>query len=380
VSAKGRCGGNGGGGATATDVCGGDETFKALILFFLLIISILTSFLSKTLLQLPPGPPGLPIIGNLHQLDMSDLSDYLWRLSKRYGPLMSIRLGMVQTLVVSSAEIAKEVMKTNDLNFCTRPVVIGLEKISYANKDLAFLPYSEVAFGKRSAAYADERKEVIWLQKNLLECQALLGQFYFKDMFSFMGWLDKLNGSIARLEKNVKDMDEFYQQLIDEHLNPDRPNIMQEDMVDILLKLKHDPDSSVSLTFYHIKAVLMNILLRGTDTYAASMVWAMMLLIKNSASLKKLQQEVRDVIGNKGKPFLGFVESGLLIPREAIDRCVINGYEIPKKTLVYVNAWAARRDPNCWERPEDFEPERFMGGGSSIDYKGIDFELIPYLS
>ncbi|PWA69325.1 cytochrome P450 [Artemisia annua] len=204
--------------------------------------------------------------------------------------------------------MAKEVMKTNDLNFCTRPVLTGLRTISYDNKDIAFSPYSEywrkmrkicilnlfsvkhvnsfrwvreeevfnmidtiktqiltkqlvnlsetvmiltsniisrVAFGKRSAAYADEQQE------------ALLVHFYFKDKFPFMGWLDKLNGSIARLEKNVKDMDEFYQQLIDEHLIPDRPDIMQEDMVDILLKLKHDPDSSVNLTFDHIKAVLM---------------------------------------------------------------------------------------------------------------------------
>ncbi|PWA83361.1 cytochrome P450 [Artemisia annua] len=251
---------------------------------------------------------------------MTDFSDHLWRLSKRYGPLMSIRLGMVQTLIVSSAEMAKEVMKTNDLNFCTRPVLTGLQKISYDNKDIGFSPYSEywrqmrkicmlnlfsvkhvnsfhwvreeevfnmidtiktqiltkqvvnlsetvmiltsniisrVAFGKRLAAYADEQQEAIRLQKNLLECQALLVHFYFRDKFPFMGWLDKLNGSIARLEKNVKDMDEFYQQLIDEHLNPDRPNIMQEDMVDILLKLKHDPDSSVNLTFDHIKAVLM---------------------------------------------------------------------------------------------------------------------------
>ncbi|GJW94855.1 cytochrome P450 [Tanacetum coccineum] len=50
---------------------------------------------------------------------------------------------MVQTLVVSSAEMAKEVTKTNDLNFCTRPVLTGLKKISYDNKDLAFSPYSE---------------------------------------------------------------------------------------------------------------------------------------------------------------------------------------------------------------------------------------------
>ncbi|GJT87563.1 cytochrome P450 71A1-like protein [Tanacetum coccineum] len=68
----------------------------------------------------------------------------------------------------------------------------------------------------------------------------------------------------------------------------------------------------------------------------------------------------------------------LLVQREAIDQCVINGYEIPKKTLVYVNVWAVGRDPNCWERPEEFEPERFMGSGSSIDYKGTDFELIPF--
>ena len=120
----------------------------------------------------------------------------------------------------------------------------------------------------------------------------------------------------------------------------------------------------------------------------------MVLLIKNPESLKKLQQEVRNVIGNKGKvqeddldklEYLKAViketlrlypVAPLLIPREAIDRCVINGYEIPKKTLVYVNAWAVGRDPNCWERPEEFEPERFMH--SSIDYKGTDFELIPF--
>nr|GEZ44460.1 cytochrome P450 [Tanacetum cinerariifolium] len=276
--------------------------------------------MSKSLLPLPPGPPRLPIIGNLHQQDMSDLSDHLWRLSKHYGPLMSIRLGMVQTLIVSSADMAKEVMKTNDLNFCTRPVLPGLQTISYDFKDIAYSPYNEY-----------------WKQmRKIFTLKSLLSETY---KFPFMGWLDKLNGSIARLEKNVQDMDEFYQQLIDEHLNPDRQNIMQEDMVDILLKLKHDPDSSVNLTFDLIKALLMDILIGGTDTTAATVVWVIVL----------------------------YPVAPLLVPRETIDRCVINGHEIPKKTLVYVNAWAVGRDPNCWERPE------FIGSSSSIDYKGTDF-------
>nr|GEV62431.1 reverse transcriptase domain-containing protein [Tanacetum cinerariifolium] len=122
-----------------------------------------------------------------------------------------------------------------------------------------------------------------------------------------------------------------------------------------LLLADHSGYSSVNLTFAHIKAVLMNILLGGTDTSVATVVWAMVLLIKNPGSLKKLQQEVRNVIGNKGKveddldkfKYLKAViketlrlypVTPLLVQREAIDGCVINGYEIPKKTLVYVNS------------------------------------------
>ncbi|KAI3736913.1 hypothetical protein L2E82_26901 [Cichorium intybus] len=432
-------------------------TLSALPVFFLFLLSKFRNFLSKTLQRLPPGPPGLPIIGNLHQLDTSDLPDRLWRLSKRYGPLMSLRLGLVQTLIVSSAEMAKEVLKTKDLVFCTRPVLTGQQKISYNNKDVAWSPYNEywremrkicilhlfsskqvnsfrsvreeevsamvdtiktrlstkqevnlseivmiltsniiyrVAFGKRPYVYGDEQQEVRRFHQLLLECQALLVNFYYRDYFPLMGWLDQLNGSIDRLEKNFKDMDECYQQIIDEHLNGNRQNKMQEDMVDILLKLKQDSDSWIDLTFDNIKAVLMNILLGGTETSASAVVWAMTLLIKNPESLKKLQQEVRNVIGNKGKVqendlhklnYLNAViketlrlypVAPLLVARESREECVLAGFEIPKKTLVYVNAWAVGRDPQCWERPEEFVPERFMG--SSVDYKGMDFELIPF--
>ncbi|MFS7951990.1 putative cytochrome P450 superfamily [Helianthus anomalus] len=74
-----------------------------------------------------------------------------------------------------------------------------------------------------------------------------------------MGWLDILNGSIARLEKTFKGMDEFYQEVIDEHLNQNQPNIMQDDMVDILLKLKQD--YSNDLTFDHVKGENLDFIL-----------------------------------------------------------------------------------------------------------------------
>lgn len=75
---------------------------------------------------LPPGPPGLPFIGNLHQLERSATHIYLWHLSKQYSPLMFLRLGFVPTLVVSSPRMAEEVMKTHDREFSSRPSLLAL--------------------------------------------------------------------------------------------------------------------------------------------------------------------------------------------------------------------------------------------------------------
>ena len=90
--------------------------------------------------KLPPGPRPLPIIGNLHQLTSLPHRG-LQSLAKKYGPIMSLRLGQVPAVIVSSPEAAELFLKTYDTVFASRPRVQASEYMSYGSKGMAFSEY-----------------------------------------------------------------------------------------------------------------------------------------------------------------------------------------------------------------------------------------------
>ena len=117
-------------------------------------------------------------------------------------------------------------------------------------------------------------------------------------------------------------------------------------------------------------------------------------LVRNSKVMKKLQHEIRSTIIGQDQvkeneieklPYLKLVvkealrlhpPAPMLLPRETMSHFKLNGYNIDPKTRIHVNAWAIGRDTDSWKNPEEFCPERFME--SNIDYKGQNFELIPF--
>jgi cytochrome P450 len=117
-------------------------------------------------------------------------------------------------------------------------------------------------------------------------------------------------------------------------------------------------------------------------------------MVKNTNVMEEAQVEVRRVYDRKGyvdetelhqlvylksvikETFRLHPPVPLLAPRESREMCQINEYDIPAKTRVIVNAWGIGRDPRYWVEAESFKPNRFLN--TSIDFKGVDFEYIPF--
>lgn len=113
--------------------------------FLYLCITLLSFFFLKWLLRksrtknLPPGPTGVPILGNLLQLGPSP-HESLSAMAKLYGPLMSLRLGSVTTIVASSRDAAKEIFQTHDQTFANRLVPDSVAAQPHPEDTLAWPP------------------------------------------------------------------------------------------------------------------------------------------------------------------------------------------------------------------------------------------------
>ncbi|CAL1386255.1 unnamed protein product [Linum trigynum] len=99
---------------------------------------------SPSAYNLPPGPWKLPIIGNLHQLAGPVPTHRRLRdLAKKHGPVMRLQLGELPHVIVSSAEAAKDVLKTHDAALASRPYLLAADILFYGRKGITFTPYGD---------------------------------------------------------------------------------------------------------------------------------------------------------------------------------------------------------------------------------------------
>lgn len=115
-----------------------------IALFSILFVLKIWKILSKPKLKLPPGPPKLPIIGNIHQFIKNASPDLLRDMAKKYGSIMHFQLGEIHCIVVTCPKVTKEICKTHDIAFSQRPLHTAATILTQGTNDLVFAPYSEL--------------------------------------------------------------------------------------------------------------------------------------------------------------------------------------------------------------------------------------------
>nr|XP_004299223.2 PREDICTED: cytochrome P450 CYP736A12-like [Fragaria vesca subsp. vesca] len=336
-------------------------TMIAILLVLLACLWSLISAFSKSKHQkLPPGPRPLPIIGNLHMLGNLPHRT-LQNLAKQYGDIMSLRLGNVPTIVISSPKAAELFLKTHDTNFASRPKIQASEYLAYGTKGLAFSEYGpywrhvrkictlQLFCPAKLEAFAPLRKEELGglvgklkraaeegevvdvsekigemnediTYRMVLGCKRddkfdlkafveemffLVGAFNISDFIPSLSAFD-IQGLTKRLKKVSKTADQLLDKIINDHEQAAETKGgkqgQHEDFVDVLLsftnQLLNPNDEQVHfLDRENVKAILLDMITAAFDTSATTIIWSLAELMRHPRIMKQLQEELQTVVG-----------------------------------------------------------------------------------
>ncbi|XP_021725518.1 flavonoid 3'-monooxygenase-like [Chenopodium quinoa] len=402
---------------------------------------------------LPPGPRGLPLVGYLPFLD-SNLHHCFHKLASLYGPIFRFRLGSNECIVVSSPSLVKEVVRDHDVVFANRAPLIAAKSLLFGSMDIAFSDYG-VEWRKMRRIFATEmlsnarldasyylRKQhvkkminetyekagqlvdigdlafltlvgsvmsMVWgdtLKGNegsvidsefravVNEQLELLGAPNISDFFPLLARFD-LQGIERKMRIISKRNEEIYDKAIHHYAGA---SIQRKDFLGHLMQLTKFEDHATSLTLPQVKAMLLDVVVGGTDTTVAMVEWAMAEILRHPEVMRNVQEELTEIVGlNKTVeevhlPELKYLNAvaketlrlhpplPLLVPHCPSEPSTIGGYHIPKGARVFLNLYTIQRDPLIWEDPLLFKAERFLSGSAAekMDYLGNHFQYLPF--
>ncbi|KAL8132288.1 hypothetical protein AgCh_007964 [Apium graveolens] len=441
-------------------VCLSAGIFAPVLIILLLKCKKATDSMAR---NIPPGPPAWPIFGNIFYLLGTMPHQKLYNLRPKYGPVIWLKLGSVNTMVIQSANAAADFFKNHDLPYANRVVPDAMTAWSFDQASLGFAPYgaywrmlrkifsTELLVQRRLNDSTVIREKFIdrlvdWIEeeaaaspglggsgevelphllflmalnlvgnlilsRDLFDLKSKEGQEFFNAMNNVMVWAGKPNVADfwpflkwldpQRIKKNmVKDMGIAVNLAASFVKERSRQNISDsknanKDFLDMLLEFKGDgKEWHDKISDHNISIIILEMFFGGSETTSSTIEWVLAELLRSPETMKKVKEELHRVIGPNKKikesdiDKLSYLQAvvketlrlhpalPLLLPRYSTKDTNYMGYLIPKGTQVFVNAWAIGRDPDVWEDPSSFKPERFLD--STIEYNGQNFEMIPF--
>ncbi|XP_065858896.1 flavonoid 3',5'-hydroxylase 1-like [Euphorbia lathyris] len=422
----------------------------------LLSILLLSNIFKKSTAQLPPGPRGLPLLGYLPFLG-TFLHKSFTELAAKYGPIYKLWLGNKLYIVISSPSLAKQVLRDNEI-FSNHEPPVAARILTYGGNDIVFCHYGpewvkmrkvfvremlnnesinalyqlrkielhkgikhayskagevvdfgELVFGITvnsaismlcGGRLKGEKSThfIVDFRKMTEEMMFLFGKTNVSDVFPILARFD-LQGIEKQARKLHLKFDKILNSVIEQRLREGKEEKREgkRDFLQILMDYNSQGDAQTSITINQLKALLLDIVVGGTDTLATMLEWTMTEIMLNEQVKNKVYRELEEVVGINNEleeshlPKLKYLNAickevnrlhpavPLLVPHLSSESCTVGGYTIPKGAYVFLNVYAIHRDPLHWENPLEFRPERFLDTkGENFDYMGNNFKYLPF--
>ncbi|KAH6893746.1 cytochrome P450 [Coprinopsis sp. MPI-PUGE-AT-0042] len=413
---------------------------------------------SRRQLPLPPGPKGLPLIGNVLQLPSEEPWKVYLDWAEQYGDLVYLEALGQPILVINSLPTINALLSRRAQNYSHRVYspIIELMGHSWAvtltnygqrwrdqrrifhrffnpTKVHQFRPVIEgeipvflkrladdptrfrhwvhmyfgtvimrVAYGSEDRAYNeglinDADTAILGMMESLLPGNMLVGLFsplrYVPSWFPGAGWKRKLE-RLAEMNQDLRTRP--FQDAKDRIAQGTASNAAVSFATELVRDLpdsgtpEHAHDEELAQSATAISYLV------GADTTGSSALAVFLALAMYPDIQRKAQAQIDEVVGADRLPTFDDLErlpyiqafvkeigrwhsvTPLALPHVSDKEDIFNGYRIPASTMILPNTWAVMHDPNIFDSPMEFRPERYLDKSGKLDPSVLDPEAAAF--
>lgn len=326
-----------------------------LLIFTIMFFWKMGIFWNRSSQNLPPGPRPLPLIGNLHLIDLKRPYKTMMKLSKQYGPVFTIQMGLEKIVVLTGYETVKEALVNQADAFAERPTVPIFEELSKGYgvifshgenwkvmRRFTLSTLRDYGMGKRSIedriveecgcliktieSYEGKPFETTMIMNaavaNIIVSMLLAKRYEYDDptflkllkivntnarlagtlsvqLFNVFPALGFLSGGRKIIQENRNEMHSFINTTFLEHLK-DLDENDQRSLIDSFLVRQQEEKNSNTNGYFHndnLRALVANLFAAGMETTSTTLRWGLLLMTKYPDIQRKVQEEIAAVVG-----------------------------------------------------------------------------------
>ncbi|NXJ86944.1 CP2J2 protein, partial [Trogon melanurus] len=388
-------------------------SFQTLLISLTVFLLVADYMKRRKPKHFPPSPFSLPFVGHMYLMDYSNPQITVQKLTEKYGDIFSMQMGSISFVFVNRLRMVKEVLVNQGENSMDRPEM-PLNKELFTKTGLIsssghlwkqqrrvqensclspspgnpFNPHFKITnavsniicsitFGDRFDYHDEDFQKLLQLMDETIKLHGnVMSQLYN----AFPSIIKYFPGSHQTIFKNVRLLKNFVKDKIDKHKEDWNPS-ESRDIIDSYLQEIAKDNGIGGFQEENLVACVLDLLFAGTETTSTTLRWALLFMATYPEIQARVQAEIDTVIGQArlpaledrtNMPYTNAVihevqrKANIVpfnVPRLTTKDIVLDGFHIPKGTILLTNLTSVMFDKNEWETPDTFNPKHFLKDG-----------------